>query len=122
MRLIFFGYLARQEAYINQHIALARPTADFYSDYVGYFLVATNHGQRKFQKEGKGATKSGLRLDDVRTVKIPVLSIDRQREIVRRIESLFALADRIEEKLASLTERVGDLPQAILAKAFRGEL
>jgi|SRR5580704_8635358 type I restriction enzyme S subunit len=45
-----------------------------------------------------------------------------QQEIVRRVEKLFALADRIEARFAEGQKRVDGITQAILAKAFRGEL
>ncbi|OPX55943.1 type I restriction enzyme, S subunit [Oceanospirillum multiglobuliferum] len=53
---------------------------------------------------------------------IQVPSIEEQTEIVRRVEELFAFADRIEEKANAALERVNNLTQSILAKAFRGEL
>jgi type I restriction enzyme, S subunit len=43
-------------------------------------------------------------------------------EIVRRVEALFKLADAIEKRVATATARADKLTQAILAKAFRGEL
>jgi type I restriction enzyme S subunit len=45
-----------------------------------------------------------------------------QQEIVRRVDALFALADKIEVRVKSATARVEKITQAILAKAFRGEL
>ena len=45
-----------------------------------------------------------------------------QQEIVRRVESLFAKADQIEAGYQKLKAKVEQLPQALLAKAFRGEL
>jgi len=45
-----------------------------------------------------------------------------QTEIVRRVEQLFAYADVIEQQAKTAKERVDNLTQAILAKAFRGEL
>lgn len=45
-----------------------------------------------------------------------------QREIVRRVETLFALADRIEARYKAVAEKVDKLTPALLAKAFRGEL
>src|SRR5438105_14497516 len=45
-----------------------------------------------------------------------------QHEIVRRVEALLARAEKIEKRLAAATRRVETLSQAILAKAFRGEL
>jgi type I restriction enzyme S subunit len=45
-----------------------------------------------------------------------------QQEVFRRVEQLFALADRIESRLQGAQERVDRLTQSLLAKAFRGEL
>ncbi|MGB1292196.1 MAG: restriction endonuclease subunit S, partial [Pseudoalteromonas sp.] len=53
-------------------------------------------------------------------VKVPTL--DEQTQIVRRVEELFAFADSIEQKANAALERVNNLTQSILAKAFRGEL
>ena len=55
---------------------------------------------------------------------LPVLlpSIPEQQEIVRRVESLFAFADRMEARLAEARKTVERLTPATLAKAFRGEL
>ncbi len=55
-------------------------------------------------------------------VAVPLPPLDEQREIVRRVEALFALADGIEAHVRAATVRAERLPQAILARAFRGEL
>ena len=47
---------------------------------------------------------------------------DEQAEIVRRVESLFAYADRLEAHYATASAKVERLTPALLAKAFRGEL
>ncbi len=49
-------------------------------------------------------------------------SFEEQTEIVRRVEELFAYADRIEARYHTARTRVDKLTPAILAKAFRGEL
>ena len=110
------------EAYINQHVALARPIGEFDRRYLAYFLAAMNGGQRQFQNLQRGATKVGLGLDDIRSVWIARPPIEEQREIVRRVEALFTLADTIEKRVGAATKRAEKLTQAILAKAFRGEL
>ena len=53
---------------------------------------------------------------------INIPPIEEQQEIVRRVESLFAKADQIEASYQKLKAKIEQLPQAILAKAFRGEL
>ncbi len=45
-----------------------------------------------------------------------------QAEIVRRVESLFAYADRLEARYTTARAQVERLTPALLAKAFRGEL
>ncbi len=45
-----------------------------------------------------------------------------QHEIVRRVESLFSLADQIESRYHKAKAYIDKLTQSILAKAFRGEL
>jgi type I restriction enzyme S subunit len=53
---------------------------------------------------------------------VPVPPVSEQNEIVRRVEALFRLADAIDKRVAAATARAAKLMQAILAKAFRGEL
>jgi type I restriction enzyme S subunit len=50
------------------------------------------------------------------------LPLSEQREIVRRVDPLFRLATTIENRVAAASARAEKLTQAILAKAFRGEL
>lgn len=49
-------------------------------------------------------------------------SLEEQAEIVRRVESLFAYAERLEARYLSASERVARLTPSLLAKGFRGEL
>jgi type I restriction enzyme, S subunit len=53
---------------------------------------------------------------------IVIPPIAEQQEIVRRVEALFAKADRIEAQYKSARQQVDRLTPALLAKAFRGEL
>ena len=59
---------------------------------------------------------------DLESIEIPLPSLPEQQEIVRRVEALFAFADRIEARLATAQKAVERLTPAVLAKAFRGEL
>ena len=53
---------------------------------------------------------------------VPFCPLVEQKEIVRRVEELFALADQIEARYAKAKAYIDKLTQSILAKAFRGEL
>ena len=54
--------------------------------------------------------------------KIKIPPIKEQAQIVTKVESFFAKADKIEAQYQALKEQIDKLPQAILAKAFKGEL
>ncbi len=55
-------------------------------------------------------------------IPIALPHLREQTEIVRRVETLFAFADRLESRLAAAQSAVDRLTPALLAKAFRGEL
>lgn len=55
-------------------------------------------------------------------IPVPVPPFNEQSEIVRRVESLFASADRLETRHAAARAQVERLTPALLTKAFRGEL
>lgn len=70
-------------------------------------------------------TTSGLySLSTAKVAALPTVipPLLEQLEIVRRVEALFKLADAIDKRVAAATVRAERLTQAILAKAFRGEL
>jgi type I restriction enzyme S subunit len=69
-----------------------------------------------------GTAIKNLHLQDMRVLAIPFPSLREQTEIVRRVESLFAYADRLEARYTAARAQVGKLTPATLAKAFRGEL
>jgi type I restriction enzyme S subunit len=58
----------------------------------------------------------------VARIAVPLPPIAEQQEVVRRVESLFELAAAIEKRVEGTAARADNLTQAILAKAFRGEL
>ncbi len=55
-------------------------------------------------------------------IPVPVPPLQEQQEIVRRVESLFEKATAIEQRYEQLKSQIDSLPQAILHKAFKGEL
>jgi type I restriction enzyme S subunit len=74
------------------------------------------------RKAAVGGAQPNLNLNKVREITVDLPSELEQTEIVRRVEELFAFADSIEQKTNAALERVNNLTQSILAKAFRGEL
>jgi len=84
-----------------------------------YALMAEGDDIRAF---GKGTTHTTIYFPEVRAMQICLAPLEEQHEIVRRIEFAFAKIDRLAKEAKRALELVGKLDEAILAKAFRGEL
>ena len=110
------------EAYVNQHIVLARPCRDLNYKYFGYYFIADAGGIKQFQEKQKGATKAGLTLDDIQTAKIPIPSSEEQEQIVEEIESRLSICDQLESTIIENLQKAEALRQSILKQAFEGKL
>jgi type I restriction enzyme S subunit len=89
--------------------------------YLMYYLNSEPARQRAFGV-AYGATRPRMNLDIFRALRVPLPPLPEQHHIVRRVDALFKLADAIEARVAAATARAEKITQAILAKAFRGEL
>lgn len=94
----------------------------FLPKYARVFLTSSV-GLKELRKGAKQAVnQASINQQDVKNVLIKLPSIDEQQEIVKRVEYLSAIADQIETQYKSVKSKTDTLPQAILNKAFRGEL
>jgi type I restriction enzyme S subunit len=89
--------------------------------YLTYQLVSRESYNKLFENI-HGATRPRINTTQLRKLDINICSLAEQEEIVRRVEALFALADKIETRYTKAKAQVDKLTQSILAKAFRGEL
>jgi type I restriction enzyme, S subunit len=89
-----------------------------------YLFLANKYLSAKMLFAVKEATHGTRRLESqvLKNWAIPVPPLEEQREIVRRVEALFKIADDIEKRYEKAKAQVDKLTQSILAKAFRGEL
>ena len=85
----------------------------------------SNKKTRQYFKDNATGTAGNMPKINQKTVMntpVSLPTIEEQKEIVRRIESLFKLADSIEQQYQQAEIDLETLNQSILAKAFRGEL
>ena len=68
------------------------------------------------------SAQSAIYIRDTKKLLISLPPKDEQAEIVRRVEFLFAYADRLEARYTTARAQVEKLTPSTLAKAFRGEL
>ncbi|TMS82691.1 restriction endonuclease subunit S [Pseudoalteromonas sp. S554] len=112
---------------IGSDIALAQrtltlqPYGDVCTKFHYYFMLSHSF-QKLVDLNATGTAAKGIKASKFRGLPLPFPTYKEQTEIVRRVEELFAFADRIGQKANAGLERVNNLTQSILAKAFRGEL
>jgi len=87
-----------------------------------YLKMRLQENYAEIRMLAEGGNQPNLNLSKVRSITVPTPSREEQKEIVSQVESLFSLADTLEEKIEAAKKRVDKLTQSILAKAFKGEL
>lgn len=94
---------------------------DFPSEYVSHY--ANELGQDYFIDKGKQTTNLAS-ISKSRVCAMPIMlpPADEAHEIVRRIDHAFVEIDRLVAEATAARRLLDRLDQAILAKAFRGEL
>lgn len=93
------------------------------SDVLTYFvkyLMEVN--KQDLESFAPATAQKNINLKVLNELQLPFPPLEEQTEIVRRVDQLFAHADRIEQQVNQALARVNNLTQSILAKAFRGEL
>lgn len=108
-------------ANISRSVARLRPREGVSPKFLAYALQSPAV-QEWLRSQHRGMDMPVLNLSEVRLAPIPIAPTDEQAEIVRRVDALFMLADRIQAAHAVAVAQVRRLSPLTLAKAFRGEL
>ena len=110
--LLFAGYLIRLR--LNTSVVLPA--------FMRMCLAEPVQRQRIEQASKSTSGVNNINADELRALPVWLPPIAEQAEIVRRVESLFAIADRLEAQCTTARAQVARLTPLLLAKAFRGEL
>ena len=105
----------------QRHIAILKPSESTVPKFL-HLLMASPTVFREAWTQTTGTAQPTLPLGNLRSLSVSVPLLPEQAEIVRRVEALFAMADRIEARLSTARAQVERLTPATLAKAFRGDL
>jgi type I restriction enzyme S subunit len=71
---------------------------------------------------GDGSNIPQINHGDIEPLLVPVPPLEEQKIIVRRLEAAFVSQERIRSSAVVTARRIAQLDEALLAKAFRGEL
>lgn len=103
-------------AYINQHIALARPSRLMNRRYLSMYFTSP-HALADLRRSQRGI-KNSLGLEDIRSLVVRVPPVAEQARIVERVDVLMALCDRLEAQLNTVQTESRRLLEAVLHEAL----
>jgi type I restriction enzyme S subunit len=113
-------YNSKNIALLNQRVCIIRPIKAE-AKYI-FYLLQSHEIKQKITDNFNETLQPNLSPADLVEIDVNYPDINQQKEIVQRVETLFTMAAKIEASYQTLRERIDYLPQAILVKAFRGEL
>ena len=116
------GLIDRDDPFsIAQRILLLRPGTGLTGEYLSLALRSFPVQQAiEFRATGSGV--QGIAYKRLRSVLIPRPPLEEQAEIIRRADQLLGLAELATARIDLASRRVESTSQALLAKAFNGEL
>jgi type I restriction enzyme S subunit len=76
----------------------------------------------EISESGSGSTFSAISKSQINNLKIPLPPMDEQHRIASRLQELMQEIERARTAVEKQIEAINALPQAILRKAFKGEL
>ena len=112
----------RPEHYVCQSVALVRPARAELGPFLNLWFNSPEHGRGYFEECIYGAGRPHLSFDQLKAAPIAVPPLAEQEEIVHRVEALMKLTDGLLDRIKLASRAVDRSSQALLAKAFRGEL
>ena len=89
-----------------------------------YYCLSARDTREYFRQNATGTAGNMPKINQgvVMNTPISLPTIDEQREIVAQVAHLLLIVERIKSQYDTLKDKVANLPQAILTKAFRGGL
>ncbi|WP_171390110.1 restriction endonuclease subunit S [Vibrio mediterranei] len=113
----------KDDSYVMvRSVALVKTCDNYINNRYLEYALRSPMLQKLIEESSKATAQANLFLGPIKELDIPLPSITEQNEIVHRVDNIFASADATEQQINQVLERVNNLTQSILAKAFRGEL
>ena len=106
----------------QRHIAILKANKNIILAKYLLYALGSDQIQKQALNIATGTAQLTIPLGGLRNFQIQLPSLEEQKEIVRRVEKMFAKIDMIEQEYQKAVKLCDRLEQATLAKAFRGEL
>jgi type I restriction enzyme, S subunit len=110
------------EAYVNQHLALARPRKSGVSPWWLAYCLSSDVGQVQCALSLYGGTKEGLGLDDVGALRVLVPPHGEQTVIVGFLDEQTALLEALKSKARDAIALLREYRTALISAAVTGQI
>ena len=106
----------------NHIIRMRRKTADILPEYALHYL--NSEAGKSIMRERSKTTAGlfNLSAGKIKTIPLPMASLDEQSEIIHLIDSLLEKEQWTKEAAEAVLDQIDLMKKSILARAFRGEL
>lgn len=115
-------YQGEQDAIYAGYLIRVRCSSVLLPEYLNYCLGSQSGRDYCWSVKSDGVSQSNINAKKLAAFRFKLPVLEEQVEIVRRVEALFKLADRIEAYYVTARTQAQRLIPLLLSKAFRGEL
>lgn len=112
-------YNGKFNAYQRTYVITANSSGKAYCRYLYFQLLRS---LKEFKAKSVGAGTKFLKIDMIKNLRIPLPSIDEQLSIVAKLDDLSTETQRLESIYQQKAAALDELKQALLQRAFAGEL
>lgn len=106
------------EANVNQHVCIIRTINSLYNKFLGIWL-SSDYGQDQIMRFQAGGNREGLNFEQIRSIKIPVPSIQEQEKASEIVDSIQVSISEIQSKLHQTQSLKKSLMKVLLTGKVR---
>lgn len=121
LRRIFPIAIAKVDLCVNQDIQTLTLNEKYLTEFVYWYLMGNEYDIRHNCAKD-GTTVESIDVSKLKKYKLPTCKLDKQKEIVKQIESRLSVCDSIEQNIKESLIKAEALRQSILKKGFDGNL
>jgi len=113
--------MANQKCCIGRGLAAIRPNGNIAPGFVFYFFRFIESGLSE-KYGGRGSTFGAMTREHLQELEIPLPPLPEQKRFSTDLTAKMSEVEKLRQSIENRLEAINALPQAILQKAFRGEL
>ena len=102
-------------------LKVVRSNKNINSDLLGHFFQTRNY-KKYIEDNVQGVNINNIKNEHIDSILFPLPPLEEQKRIVEKLDSLFEKIQKIKEIIEEVKEKTTSRREAILSKAFSGEL